>query len=263
MVVFQNNALTNLDVGVDATGKLITGASGSLQADEIIDVSGKVISPGFIDILADNAANPMRTIRSLKVQGERRRDYRIADAWRFCYHDFLLQFFQSLSPPHQLWCIHGRDAGALSHEATPLSGEDGGAMSGGGVGCIAQHRIPAPPYDEVLTYARLAKKYDRPFFLHLPLLQHRAGVGWCERKRSGLPARAAPDVHIDHLHSTGGTFHMADALTLIRRANKGRVDDDMLCLSYSFWATCIRSASMTAGRNDTTNLQRPAPGRHR
>ena len=47
------------DVGIDAAGKLRLGSN--LRAPEILDVSNKVVAPGFIDILADNAANPEST----------------------------------------------------------------------------------------------------------------------------------------------------------------------------------------------------------
>src|SRR6185295_7669289 len=74
------------------------------------------------------------------------------------------------------------------------------------------------PYEEVLEYAKLAKKYSRPLFLHLRYSS-------TEKELEGVDEaiRWARDsgvrVHIDHLHSTGGTFHMEQALEKIRTAN--------------------------------------------
>ena len=50
--LYRNGRLDIGDIGIDREGKLRWGTG--LQADEVIDVSGKVVSPGFIDILADN-----------------------------------------------------------------------------------------------------------------------------------------------------------------------------------------------------------------
>ena len=47
------------DLGIDAAGKLRFGAG--LRGPESFDATGKVVSPGFIDILADNASNPAVT----------------------------------------------------------------------------------------------------------------------------------------------------------------------------------------------------------
>ena len=53
---FYEGKWQTTDIGIDAGGKLRFGTN--LQAPEIMDVTSKVIAPGFIDILADNAAQP-------------------------------------------------------------------------------------------------------------------------------------------------------------------------------------------------------------
>ena len=60
---FYQDAWQILDVGILESGRLIVGPVNSIKTAEIIDVSGKIVSPGFIDILADNAANPQRTYK--------------------------------------------------------------------------------------------------------------------------------------------------------------------------------------------------------
>jgi dihydroorotase-like cyclic amidohydrolase len=70
----------------------------------------------------------------------------------------------------------------------------------------------------MLEYAKLAKKYDRPMFLHLRYSSKEKeleGVDEAIRLAKDTGAR----VHIDHLHSTGGTFHMEQAVEKIRAAN--------------------------------------------
>ena len=102
------------------------------------------------------------------------------------------------------------------------------------------------PYEEVLAYARLAKKYDRPFFLHLRYSSTEdelKGVDEAVRIARESGAR----VHIDHLHSTGGTFHMKDALGKIREANKQGLVITCCVYPYSFWATYLNSKRFDEG----------------
>jgi hypothetical protein len=52
-------------LGIDSSGRMTVLTS--LPADgNMIDVSNKTVSPGFIDILADNAANPERTYKTFE-----------------------------------------------------------------------------------------------------------------------------------------------------------------------------------------------------
>ena len=94
------------------------------------------------------------------------------------------------------------------------------------------------PYAEMLEYAKLAKKYERPMFLHLRYSSS-------ERELEGVEEaiRLARDsgarIHIDHLHSTGGTFHMEQALEKIRTANAQGLTITTCVYPYSFWATYL------------------------
>src|SRR5262245_7298088 len=54
--VFSNNHWQTMDVGIDEAGKLRVG--GDLRGIETIDITSRVVSPGFIDILADNSTEP-------------------------------------------------------------------------------------------------------------------------------------------------------------------------------------------------------------
>src|SRR5258708_31904983 len=52
-----------LDVGIDENGKLRIAPPNSIQAPETIEINNKIVSPGFIDILSDNASNPQKTYK--------------------------------------------------------------------------------------------------------------------------------------------------------------------------------------------------------
>src|SRR6185312_7252726 len=47
------------DIGIDENNKLRVGID--LRGSETLNVTGRVISPGFVDILADNSTSPEST----------------------------------------------------------------------------------------------------------------------------------------------------------------------------------------------------------
>jgi N-acyl-D-aspartate/D-glutamate deacylase len=102
------------------------------------------------------------------------------------------------------------------------------------------------PYSELLEYAKLAKKYDRPCFLHL---RHSSKEKELEGVEEAI--RLAKDcgarVHIDHLHSTGGTYNMKEAIALIRAAIGSGLNVTCCVYPYSYWATYIPSERFAAG----------------
>ncbi|HEY9516102.1 MAG TPA: hypothetical protein VIQ74_10530, partial [Gemmatimonadaceae bacterium] len=59
-LVFTGNALRALNVGVRRDGR-IELSDRPLQADTVIDATGRIVSPGFIDILGDNSSQPTKT----------------------------------------------------------------------------------------------------------------------------------------------------------------------------------------------------------
>lgn len=253
--VFQNSTLTNLDVGVDATGKIITGASGSLQADEMIDVSGKVISPGFIDILADNAANPMRThpiFEKFKVSDGVTTALQMhgGSATTASYYNSFKAFPHRINYGVSTAVMQVRYRTGNAAERVKMVEQ---CLAEGALGVSHSIEYQPTPYEEVLVYAKLAKKYDRPFFLHLRYSsteQELDGV----KEAIRIARESGAHVHIDHLHSTGGTFHMADALTLIRNANKEGLTITCCVYPYSFWATYLHSKRFDEGWQKRYNL---------
>ena len=67
--VFFERKLQKLYVGINSTGKLKISQS-PLKGQHHIDATNRIVSPGFVDILADNSSNPedtYKTFESYKV----------------------------------------------------------------------------------------------------------------------------------------------------------------------------------------------------
>lgn len=245
---FVRGVLQSKDIAVDDQGKIKIGEPGSLQGLEIIQVDGKIISPGFIDILSDNTANPQRT-------------YTIVE--KFKVTDGVTTALQ----------MHGGSANIANHYATfsalPHSINFGVStavmqiryaisslaerkkrvekcLEQGALGVSHSLEYQPTPYAETIEYARLAKKFDRPLFLHLRYSskeQELEGVDEAIR----LAKESGAHVHIDHLHSTGGTYHMQEALNKIQAANDQGSSMTCCVYPYSFWATYLHSKRFDEG----------------
>ncbi len=246
--VFSEGQIKSLFVGITQDNKIQTSET-PISAQKIIDAKGKVVSPGFIDILADNAGNPETTYRIFEK-------YKLTDGATTvlqmhggaAYHKTMHQKFDNL--PHYVNYGYGVFVMILrlrfGNVAQRLEYTEK-ALKEGSLGVCHSIEYQPTPYEELLQYAKLAKKYERPYFLHLRYsAQNTELEGVKEAIR--LSQESGARVHIDHLHSTGGTFNMSKALELIQNANNvGNAHITTCVYPYSFWATYLISRRFDPG----------------
>lgn len=231
-----------MDIGIDEAGKLHFGID--LRGTETLNVSGRVVSAGFIDILADNSTSPESTYPIFEK-------YKVSDGVTTALQmhggsaDCGAYYRRFARLPHAInygvstfvMGIRVRSGGKREIEKN---------LDEGALGVSHSLEYQPAPYAEMLECARLAKKYDRPLFLHLRYSSS-------DRELDGVDEaiRLAKDsgvrVHIDHLHSTGGTFHMEQALEKIRAANAQGLTVTTCVYPYSFWATYLSNNRFGAG----------------
>lgn len=235
---FYQNRWQTIDVGIDFSGRLRFGHN--LPAKYVLDVKDRVVAPGFIDILADNSTSPESTYQifenykvsdgvatALQMHGGS------ADCGSYYKRFSALSHVVNFGVSTFVMQIRARAGGLASSRLLIEKNLDEGAL---GVSHSIEYQ-PAP-YAELLEYAKLAKKYGRPFFLHLRYSSK-------ERELDGVDeaVRLARDsgarVHIAHLHSTGGTFHMEQALEKLRNANSQGATITTCVYPYSYWATYL------------------------
>ncbi len=231
---FIDGQWRTVDVGVDEAGKLRIGID--LRGAETLNVTGRVISPGFIDILADNSTSPETTYEIFEK-------YKVSDGVTTALQmhggspdcGSYYRHFSTL--PHSI--NYG-----VSTFVMALRARSGARrlieknLEEGALGVSHSLEYQPAPYAEMLEYAKLAKKYERPMFLHLRYSSSEKeleGVDEAIRLARDSGAR----IHIDHLHSTGGTFHMEQALEKIRTANAQGLTITTCVYPYSFWATYL------------------------
>jgi N-acyl-D-aspartate/D-glutamate deacylase len=235
---FYQNRWQTIDVGIDFSGRLRFG--NNLQSSYVLDVKDRVVAPGFIDILADNSTSPETTyhiFESYKVSDGVATALQMhggsADCGDYYKRFARLQHSINYGVSTFVMAIRSRAGGLASSRLLIEKNLDEGAL---GVSHSIEYQ-PAP-YAELLEYAKLAKKYNRPFFLHLRYSSREKeldGVDEAIRLARDSGAR----VHIAHLHSTGGTFHMEQALDQIRTANSQGSTITTCVYPYSYWATYL------------------------
>lgn len=245
---FYQNKWQVLDIGIDESRKIKIGSLNSLQAAELVDVTNKIISPGFIDILADNAANPERTYKifeKFKVTDGVTTALQMHGGSPNCAAYY--KTFNAL--PHFINFGVSTSVMRIRYSTFSLAERKRKVekcLEEGALGVSHSIEYQPTPYEETVEYAKLARKYNRTFFLHLRYSsaeQELEGVDEAIRIATDSGAR----VHIDHLHSTGGTFHMKEALDKIQAANSLGLQMTCCVYPYSFWATYLHSKRFDEG----------------
>lgn len=251
---FLDGAWQHTTIGITTHGTLAFGVTIPPEV-RTIDVMGRVVSPGFIDILADNSTQPRRTYRTFEK-------YKITDGVTTALQmhggsDRVASYHRYFDArPHRInygvstfvMALHWRFRDPRERVRAVERNLDEGAL---GVSHSLEY-LPTP-YEEVLAYAQLAARYDRPLVLHL---RHSSYAGELDGVDEAI--RLARDsgarVHIAHLHSTGGTWQMTDALERLRRANTEGQRLTCCVYPYSYWATYLSSRRFDDGWRDRYGL---------
>jgi N-acyl-D-aspartate/D-glutamate deacylase len=231
---FVDGAWKVCDMGVSEEGRLVLGQLG-LEGERVIDGEGRIVAPGFIDILGDNRKGTFKIFEK----------YKITDGVTT-----VLQMHGGASDAHGYYEAMARHAHwtnyGVSTFATQIRSQtlDVGerlrrierCLEDGALGVSYSLEYAPMPYRELVQYARLAKRYDRPVFLHLRYSspdKELSGV----KEALDLARDTGARIHIDHLHSTGGTHRMAEALDMIRKARGEGFEITCCVYPYSYWAT--------------------------
>ena len=251
--LYRGGRLETADLGIDRGGRLRLGAD--LRAEQVLDVSSRVVSPGFIDILADNSSAPEQTFPIFEK-------YKLTDGVTTALQMHggaadTAEYYRRLGArPHAInWGVSTFVMTIRSRTTRRFERlrQVERCLEEGALGVSHSPEYQPAPFDELLDYARLAKKYERPFFIHLRYSseeQELDGVDEAIR----LAQQSGARVHIDHLHSTGGTFHMEEALGKIRAGIVQGLALTCCVYPYSYWATYLSSRRFGPGWQERYGL---------
>ncbi len=245
--VYSNGQLEEYFVGITAEGQIRLSKE-ALPVGQLIEAQGKVLSAGFIDILGDNSASPEQTYGIFEK-------YKLADGL-----STVLQMHGGSGNPKQYYQHFGKLPHYVNYGVSTkvmiirLSYNTLAArlqavresVEAGALGVSHSIEYQPTPYEEVLAYAKIAARYQVPFCLHLRYSSK-------ERELEGVReavkiARASgAHVHIAHLHSTGGTFAMQQALDILHTARAQGLSMSTCIYPYTYWATYLHSKRFDEG----------------
>jgi N-acyl-D-aspartate/D-glutamate deacylase len=220
----------------------------------VLEYPGQVIAPGFIDMLADNSTG-WATYRVFEK-------YKVSDGVTTALQmhggsaDSGAWYPEARLRPHRInYGVSTFVMGIRGRVGDPAARLDRVErnLAAGALGVSHSIEYQPTPYAEVLGYARLARKYDRPLVLHL---RYSSAEQELDGVREGIQLAEASQarLHIAHLHSTGGTFHMTEALDLIRAANARGLTITTCVYPYTYWATYLNSRRFDPGWQERYGL---------
>ncbi|MCC5945361.1 MAG: amidohydrolase family protein [Bernardetiaceae bacterium] len=223
-------------------------SSDPLQADKVIDGTNYITSAGFIDILADNGRN---TEQSYTIFEE----YKLADGVTTAlqmhggHHN--AHYYYNHFREKQHWINYGVSTKVMRIRTQYKSLKERlrkveENLADGALGVSHSIEYQPTPTQETVAYAQLAQKYNRPLFLHLRYSSAEKELEGI-KEAIDIAKQTGVSVHIDHINSTGGTFNMEKALTLIREAISQGLHITACVYPYSYWATYVPSTRFGPG----------------
>jgi len=105
---------------------------------------------------------------------------------------------------------------------------------------------PDSTTDDMVEYAKIAAEYKTPMGLHLRYSRKDTELEGV-REAIDVAERSGARVHVFHLPSTGGTFHMEEALEMLEAARARGVRIDADAYPYTYWMTFINSTRFDPG----------------
>ena len=254
-LVFAGGALRSLTVGVTRDGR-IQLSDAPLAADRVMDATGRIVAPGFIDILGDNSSKPEKSYLTYEK-------YKLTDgvstalqmhggagnveAYR--RHFDPLPHHVNFGTSTKVMIIRNRYHDRATRLRRIEESLDAGAL---GVSHSPEYQ-PDTTFDELVDYARIAKRYERPLVLHLRYSSSERELDGV-REAVRVVERTGVRLHVAHLNSTGGTFQMEDALGIIRDARALGMEITCCVYPYSYWATYVSSARFGPGWREHFHL---------
>jgi N-acyl-D-aspartate/D-glutamate deacylase len=242
-------------IGIEG-GKVKLITTRQIRGRQEIDARGRVVAPGFIDILS-YAPNPYGIW------------YKIADGvtTNLGMHglgvdaaEWFTYWEKVGSPAHfggafSYNFARSREAYGIYRPATPgqierLTALAEKGLNDGWIGIdMSLEYMPGTSYAEVQAMAKLAARYGVPLFFHGRYSDMEPPGTNVDTLNEILQAakETGAAVHVEHITSTGGTFSMERSLGLLQQARSEGVDITACAYPYNFWGTYLASARFDPG----------------
>ncbi|GGF94095.1 amidohydrolase family protein [Paenibacillus abyssi] len=263
-IVISNGRVINPETKLDKEGMNV-GISGDtievvtskpLKGDRVIDATGLVVAPGFIDNLSYDP-NPLGVwnkiadgvTSNIAMHG----GTSTPEKWYGYYerdkppvHFGASFFYTQARNQFKL----GRYDAATPEQSKKLTEQAENALNNGALGIsFSFEYVPGITHEEVLPLMQLAHEYNVPVYFHGRYSDMEEPGTNVETMNEiiGHAVDSGAAVHIDHINSTGGTFSMKESLAMIDEALAKGLDITACVYPYDFWGTYLNSARFDEG----------------
>ena len=243
------------NIGVRA-GRIAVVTRQPLRGRQEIDAAGRVIAPGFIDMVSydPNPAGVWNKIAdgvttNLALHG----GSTDPPAWYGYYAahrppvNYGASFFFSVARNELQIPL---TAGANSEQIEKLSARAERALREGALAVsFSLEYVPGIRHEEILPLMRLTRRYHVPVFFHARY-STMEGPG---TNRDALQEiiddcrQTGASAEIEHITSTGGTFSMPQSLAMLDAARAAGLDITADAYPYAYWATYLDSERFAPG----------------
>ena len=247
-----------LNVGI--RGKTIVAITPEpLEGQVEIDAAGRVVAPGFIDLLsyspnsygvwyklADGVTTNLAMHGAPGTDGDMKAWYRTYERQRPPLHFGGAFLYTAVRAKLKV----GRYRPASAADLAILTASAEQALQDGALGIsMSLEYEPGISGEEVEAMLRVAQRNHVPVFFHVRYSSMEAPGTNLDALREvlSLARRTGAAVHIDHINSTGGTHSMVESLSLLQAARQEGVDVTADAYPYPYWGTRLDSARFAAG----------------
>lgn len=251
-----NHELAGYNLGIKGE-KIVRITKEDISGLEEINAKGLYVSPGFIDLISYDPNSVGIRLKvldgvtsNLAMHGGTEDAEKWYNAWE--KNGVLTNFGASSFVTRLRWPIvgYGVDAEMTDpDDIEKLVDSVRKNIEAGALGISFSFEYVPGVKHEVVPLLNLAKEYNVPTFYHLRYSDGDRGLeGIQEVIDYGKETGAI--IHIMHINSTGGTFHMEEALQMVKDARADGLDITACVYPYDFWATYIDSARFRPGWQD-------------
>jgi N-acyl-D-aspartate/D-glutamate deacylase len=249
------------DVGIDGPTITAISTDAPLRGVRNLDVSGRVVSPGFVDNMsyepnpygiwfkiADGVTTALG-LHGINAEAEPFFDTYGSDAQRPPCH-----YGGGFDQPHMRTLLGIGTTEATGSQLDRLKGSLADGIAAGWLGLdVEPEYTPWVTTDEITALATVATEAGVPTFFHVRYSspdEPGADNATALAEVLEVARRSGAAVHVDHLTSTGGTFTMPQSIETLEAARAEGIDVTACTYPYDFWATYLASTRFGPGWQD-------------
>lgn len=263
-IVIANGRVINPETNLDQEGLNVAVLDGKialvtdreLKGERVIDATGLVVVPGFIDNLSYDP-NPVGVwnkiadgvTTNIAMHGgtaSPEKWYPYYERNRTPVHFGASFFYTQARNQFKL----SRYDTAKPEQTRKLVEHAEQALNDGVLGIsFSLEYVPGVNEKEILPLMELARKYNVPVYFHArhsDMEEPGTNID-ALNELIGYARASGAAVHIDHINSTGGTFSMKQSLQMIEDAIAEGLDITACIYPYDYWGTYLNSARFDEG----------------